>query len=186
MNDWYENSLPSRHSGEGRSPSGREVPRVPYRRKSPMAPHFHSLMRRSQDHGDSGKSRSPEEWGAGNLARSKIMPTADSRPENYARRGGRPPLGGRGGEWWIPARGFSVRSRNSVISYLDVPAQTGMNDWYENRRVQDASSRKTAATFVIPAKAGIQRGGGGRHEWHPSALNRSPHFHPLVCRLQRA
>ena len=37
-----------------------------------------------------------------------------------------------------------------------------MIDWYENRRVQDASSRKTAATFVIPAKAGIQgRGAGG-------------------------
>ena len=57
---WYENDLPSRHSGENRSPGG---------------------------------------WGGENVARSKIMPKADSPPENSARskmrrgvRGACPPL----------------------------------------------------------------------------------------------
>ena len=56
------------------------------------------------------------------------------------------------------------------FSYLGVPAQAGMSDWYENDvtwprecpHITAPALVDTAPHFVIPAKAGIQRGGEGK------------------------
>ena len=42
------------------------------------------------------------------------------------------PRWGRGGEWQNPTREFAAYNRNSGFSYLGVPAEAGMSDWYEN------------------------------------------------------
>ena len=70
------------------------------------------------------------------------------------------------------------------FSHLGVPAPAGTSDWYENALKRFSSAQRTPP-FVIPAKAGIQRG-----RVAPTTPKRfqqpDPHFHTLVCRRQPA
>ena len=93
------------------------------------------------------------------------------------------PRWGRGGAWQNPPCQFAVPSHKSGFSYLGVPAPAGMSDCYESMSrttIRDrplrqplirhsgpspspfaASLRQSGPPFVIPAKAGIQKGWGG-------------------------
>ena len=64
MSDCYKNRLPTRHSGESRSPGVGRGKTTRRWKKTDTSPHFHPLMRTSQVHGDSGESRNPgvEGW----------------------------------------------------------------------------------------------------------------------------
>ena len=57
----------------------------------------------------------------GNVVRSKT-----SRGEGLV------PRWGGGGDWQNPPCQFAAYNRNSGFSYLGVPAEAGMGDWYEN------------------------------------------------------
>ena len=66
-----------------------------------------------------------QEWGGGNVVRSKT-----TRGEGLV------PRWGRGGEWQNPPCQFAEPTHDSRFSSLGVPAQAGMSDWYENGQVQ--------------------------------------------------
>ena len=83
--------------------------------------HFHSLVRPSQGHGDSGEGRNPEGRGWGNVVRSKT-----TRGEGLV------PRWGRGGAWQNARCQFAVPSHNASFSYLGVPAPAGVSDCYES------------------------------------------------------
>ena len=96
----------------------------------------------------------------GNVAQSKT-----TRGEGLV------PRWGRGEAWQSPPRQLAVPGHNSSFSYLSVPAPARMGDCYEtmsrtptrDRPLLQGRSRHPfvypAPHFVIPAKAGIQRGG---------------------------
>ena len=71
------------------------------------------------------------------------------------------PRWGRGRAWQNPPCQFAVPSHNSSFSYLGVPAPAGMSDWYENAPtpLRLCLGIPQISRIVIPAKAGIQRGG---------------------------
>ena len=87
------------------------------------------------------------------------------------------PRWGRVGEWQNPPRQLAVPNHNFGFSYLGVPAEAGMSDWYESMSrtpIRDDVTRPgvcrhspapahvdPAPQFVIPAKAGIQKGWDG-------------------------
>ena len=159
----------------------------------------HSSFRPPNRHSREGGN--PEGWGRARQVSTESHPSTDpifipwcagpSRHERLVRKRcyagqslhsgeSRNPEGEGSGENAIPRKNQGV----PPFSHHGVPAPAGMSDWYENRRVQDASSRKTVTAFVIPAEAGIQRGGGERRECHPSGTNKEPRFHTMVCRPQ--
>ena len=87
------------------------------------------------------------------------------------------PRWGRGGEWQNPPRQLALPNHNFGFSYPGVPAEGGMSDCNENRPLRQTLIGRSrhpfvypAPHFVIPAKAGIQKGCGGgrqdpRHLW---------------------
>ena len=109
-------------------------------KKSGTSPHFHSLMRPSQGHGDSSEGWNPEGRGRGKVVRSKTT------------RGVRlVPRWGRAWEWQKPPRQSAVRIHNFGFSYLGVPAQGGMSDWHENGPLRQTFIGRSRHPFVYPA-----------------------------------
>ena len=71
------------------------------------------------------------------------------------------PRWGRVGEWQKPPRQLALPNHNSSFSFLGVPAPARISDWYENAPTPLRLCLGIPLFFriVIPAKAGIQRGG---------------------------
>ena len=127
----------------------------------------------------SGESRNPEGRGEGNAARSKT-----SRGEGLV------PRWGRGGAWQNPPCQFAVPNHNSGFSYLGVPAEAGMSDWYEN------APKLLSSAPANPSIRHSREGGNPRTNIPRKNVNRDTttyvhtvtpfrHSRPLISSLRR-